>query len=399
MKTRAALMFEQPGDWMVSEVELDNPGPGEVLVQMIATGLCHSDDHVATGDIVVGHLPICGGHEGAGIVREMGPGVYGLEVGDHVLTSFVPSCGRCRWCATGRQNLCDNGAIILEGAQLDGGFRMHVGSEDVSTMGVLGTFAEWQVYDQMSLVKIRKDVPLDVACLVSCGVPTGWGSAVNAAEVQPGDVVIVQGVGGVGINAVQGAKHAGAAHIIAVDPVEFKREFALTLGATSAFAHIDEATDFARSVTNGQGADSSIVTVGAVDGERIAEGFRAIRKAGIVVVTSQGATNAEGIPGINLFEISMYQKRIQGALYGMSSPRRQVPLLLDLYVSGQLKLDELVTRRYGLDQINQAYQDMRDGINIRGIIEFQPQLISPNPLETPETPETPETQERDEETK
>ncbi len=370
MKTRAALMFEQPGEWKITEVELDKPGTGEILVQMVSAGLCHSDDHVATGDITVGHLPLCGGHEGAGIVREVGPGVYGLEPGDHILTSFVPSCGRCRWCATGLQNLCDNGALILEGAQLDGSFRMHHKDDGVATMGVLGTFAEWQVYDQLSVVKIRKDVPLDVACLVSCGVPTGWGSAVYAADVQPGDVVIVQGVGGVGINAVQGAHHAGASHIIAVDPVELKRDFALTVGATSAFSHITEATEFARSVTNGQGADSSIVTVGSLDGERIAEGFRAIRKAGIVVVTSQGSVTAEGIPGVNLFEISMYQKRIQGALYGMSSPRRQITLLLDLYMTGKLKLDELVTRRYTLDQINQGYEDMRNGLNIRGIIEF-----------------------------
>lgn len=370
MKTRAALMVEQPGDWIVSDVELDGPRTGEVLVEMVATGLCHSDDHVATGDITVGHLPICGGHEGAGIVREVGPGVYGYKVGDHVVTSFVPSCGSCRWCATGLQNLCDNGAIILEGAQLDGTFRMHYGDQEVASMGVLGTFAEWQVYDQLSLVNIRKDVPLEVACLVSCGVPTGWGSAVNAAEVKPGDVVIVQGVGGVGINAVQGAKHAGAAHVIAVDPVQFKRDFALTVGATEAFADMGEATEFAKSITNGQGADSSIVTVGLLEGERIAEGFHAIRKAGIVVLTTQGSLTAEGIPGINLFELSMYQKRIQGALYGMGSPHREVPRLLDLYVAGHLKLDELVTRTYALDDINDAYRDMREGRNIRGVIEF-----------------------------
>lgn len=370
MQTRAALMTEQPGDWKVCEVALDAPGVGEVLVQMVASGLCHSDDHVATGDITVGHLPLCGGHEGAGIVREVGAGVVGYQPGDHVITSFVPSCGVCRWCATGLQNLCDNGAIILEGAQLDGTFRMHYDDQDVATMGVLGTFAEWQVYDQLSLVKIRDDVPLGVACLVSCGVPTGWGSAVNAAQVTPGDVVIVQGVGGVGINAVQGARHAGAAHIIAVDPVEFKRVFALSLGATAAFAGIQEATEFARSVTNGQGADSFIITVGLLEGERISEGFRAIRKAGTVVLTTQGSLAAEGIPGINLFELSMYQKRIQGALYGMGSPRREVPRLLDLYVAGHLKLDELVTRRYPLDDINEAYRDMHAGRNIRGVIEF-----------------------------
>lgn len=371
MKTRAALMLDQPGEWQVTEVELGEPGPGEVLVQMVAAGLCHSDDHVATGDIKVGHLPICGGHEGSGIIRKVGPGVYGLEVGDHILTSFVPSCGRCRWCATGLQNLCDNGSKILEGTQLDGTFRMTTAEgEGIATMGLLGTFSEWQVYDQLSVVKIRQDVPLDVASLVSCGVPTGWGSAVNAADVRPGDVVIVMGVGGVGINAVQGAAHAGAAHVIAVDPVKFKQEMALKVGATEAFDDIQAAADFARSITNGQGADSAIVTIGIVTGEAIGQAFSAIRKAGTCVVTAQGSTSAEGIPGVNLFEISMYQKRIQGVLYGMSSPHRTIPWLLDLYAEGILKLDELVTQEYTLDQINEGYADMRAGKNIRGIIRY-----------------------------
>lgn len=370
MKTRAALMLEQPGQWQVKEVELDEPREGEVLVQMVAAGLCHSDDHISTGDIPFGNLPLCGGHEGAGIIRKVGPGVYGLEVGDHVLTSFSPSCGRCRWCATGLQNLCDNGAGILEGKQLDGTFRMSLDGQGVATMALLGTFSEWQVYDQLSLVKIRKDVPLAQAALVSCGVPTGWGSAVNAAETHPGDVVIVMGVGGVGINAVQGAAHAGAAHVIAVDPVEFKRDFALTVGATEAFPDMESATEFARSITNGQGADSAIVTVGLVTGEAIAQAFSSIRKAGTCVVTAQGDTSAAGIPNVNLFEISMYQKRIQGVLYGQGSPHRTIPWLLDLYADGILKLDELITKEYTLDQINEGYTDMREGRNIRGIIRY-----------------------------
>lgn len=369
IECRAALLFEQPGDWTVVDVSLDEPRQGEVLVEMVATGLCRSDDHMAVGDVPLPRLPFCGGHEGAGIVRAVGPAVYGLEVGDHIVTSFIPSCGRCRWCATGLQQLCDNGAHILEGAQLDRTFRMHYQDEDVSTSAVLGTFSEWQVFDQASCVKIRDDVPLNVACLVACGVPTGWGSATIAADTKVGDVVIVEGVGGVGINAVQGARFAGASHVIAVDPVEFKRRSAMKLGATESFEDMDGAIQFARSITNGQGADSAIVTVGVVEGEHIAQAFNAIRKAGTVVVTSQGAVNKFGIE-INLFEISMYQKRIQGALYGMSSPREQIPLLLNLYAEGSLRLDELVTRRYTLDMINEAYRDMREGRNIRGVIDF-----------------------------
>jgi NDMA-dependent alcohol dehydrogenase len=369
MKVRAAMLWEQPGKWAVEDVELDPPRHGEVLVQFAATGLCHSDDHVATGDVPLGGFPFCGGHEGAGIVREVGPGVTSLQVGDHIVTSFIPSCGTCRWCATGLQQLCDNGALIMLGSQLDGTFRMHCRGHDVACAATLGTFADWNVLDERSCIRIDRDVPLGVACLVACGVPTGWGSAVNAASIAPGDVVIVMGVGGVGINAVQGAAHAGAGRIIAVDPTEFKREFALELGATEAFTNMDVAADFARSLTNGQGADSAIVTVGVIEGHHVAEAFRSIRKAGTVVVTSQGAVDKSGMD-INLFEISMYQKRIQGALYGMGSPRRAVPQLIELYRLGKLKLDELVTRRYELDQINEAYDDMRSGRNIRGVIDF-----------------------------
>ncbi|UOQ57522.1 NDMA-dependent alcohol dehydrogenase [Leucobacter allii] len=369
MDARAALIYEQPGEWKITDVTLDPPKSGEVLVEMVASGLCHSDDHISVGDVPVGHLPFCGGHEGAGIIREVGPGVIGLEVGDHIVTSFIPACGHCRWCATGYQNLCDNGALILQGNQLDGTFRMRADGRDVATASMLGTFANWQVFDQLSVVKVRDDVPLNVACLVACGVPTGFGSAVHGAEVRPGDVVIVMGTGGVGINAVQGAAVAGAGHVIAVDPVAFKREVALSVGATEAFATIEEATEFARSITNGQGADSAIVTVGIVHGDRIAEAFSAIRKAGTVVVTSQGALDEFNIP-VNLFEISMYQKRIQGVLYGVESPRRQIPKLLDLYDDGILKLDELVTQRYPLERINEAYADMHAGRNIRGVIDF-----------------------------
>ncbi|MGW1545898.1 NDMA-dependent alcohol dehydrogenase [Streptomyces sp. NPDC002346] len=370
MKARAALLWEQPGQWQVEDVELSEPGFGEVLVEMVATGLCHSDDHIAVGDVPVPHYPFCGGHEGSGIVRQVGPGVRYLREGDHIVTSFIPACGQCRWCASGMQNLCDNGALILQGSQLDGTFRMKARDEDVATASTLGTFANWQVLDETSCIKVREDVPLNVACLVACGVPTGWGSAVNGAEVKPGDVVIVMGSGGIGINAVQGARHAGASHVIVVDPVEFKRETALKLGATEAYDNIAEATEFARSVTNGQGADSAIVTVGVISGENVGDAFNAIRKAGTVVVTSQGSPSAVGMP-VNLFEISMYQKRIQGVLYGMGSPREAVPALLNLYAEGALRLDELISRRYRLEDINEAYADMHAGRNIRGVIDFE----------------------------
>jgi NDMA-dependent alcohol dehydrogenase len=370
MKTRAALLWEQPGKWQVEEVDLDPPKEHEVLVRLVATGLCHSDDHFATGDIPLPHLPACAGHEGGGIVEEVGPGVRSLRPGDHIVTTFIPSCGHCRWCTSGLHSLCDNGALLFEGAQLDGTYRMHIGDTDVAQGSMISTFSNWSVMPEWSCVKIPEDVPLTSACLVGCGVPTGWGSAVNIAAVQPGDVVIVMGIGGIGINAVQGAVHCSASHVIAVDPIEFKRESALAFGATQAVASIEEAAEIARSLTNGQGADSAIVTIGVVTGEHLSAAFSAIRKAGTVVATGVGkATEAANVQ-INLLELAMFQKRIQGAIYGGTSAAKDIPRLIEMYRQGQLKLDELVTRTYPLEKINDAYADMHAGHNIRGVIEF-----------------------------
>jgi S-(hydroxymethyl)glutathione dehydrogenase/alcohol dehydrogenase len=364
------MLWQQPGEWEVNEVDLDDPGPTEVLVEMVASGLCHSDDHTAKDDMVQ-PMPFVGGHEGSGIVRQVGSEVHDLEVGDHIITSFIPGCGRCRWCASGRQNLCDNGALIATGEQASGGFRMHVDGKDLATATTLGTFAEWQVFDQMSVTKIDKDIPLDVACLVSCGVQTGFGSAVNAAEVKPGDVVLIMGAGGVGMNAVQGAARAGAAHVVVVDPAPFKREKAPLFGATETFADYEQAADFVRSVTNWQGADCAIVTIGVVQGQDVTNAVDAIRKGGTVVVTGLVKEGDLGVANLNLWTVTMFQKRIQGSLFGMASPREAMPMLLRLYQAGQLKLDELITTRYTLDDINQGYADMHAGRNIRGIIDYR----------------------------
>ncbi|UOQ57532.1 NDMA-dependent alcohol dehydrogenase [Leucobacter allii] len=372
MRTRVAVLREAPGKWNVEEVELDEPGYGEVLVEMVATGLCHSDDHISAGDAQVAHLPVIGGHEGSGIVRKLGPGVTDFAEGDHVLTSFIPACGKCRWCANGKQNLCDNGAKIMVGDQLDGTFRIHTDDGlDVATAALLGTFAEWQVYDQLSLIKIDPSIPLEVACLVACGVQTGFGSAAYAGDIQPGDVVLVAGVGGVGMNAVQGARESGASHIIVADPVPDKQRWSLDFGATEAFASIEEAMPRIRELTNGQGADVAVLTPSLMTNQIIGEGLLAIRKAGTVVVTAVSNDREEGtVPGLNGFHLAMMQKRIQGALYGMKSPREAMPQLLAMYRAGNLKLDELVTKTYSLDEINDAYDDMRAGKNIRGVIRF-----------------------------
>jgi NDMA-dependent alcohol dehydrogenase len=369
MKTKAAMLMQQPGKWEVVEAELDGPKDGEVLVRMVASGLCHSDEHVAKGDGRVAHFPYCGGHEAAGVVEEVGPGVRSLRPGDHIVTSFIPSCGRCRWCASGMQNLCDNGVLMMEGHQLDGTFRMHYQGRDVAQASVIGTFSEFSVMPEWSCIRIPDHIPLLSAALVGCGVPTGWGSAVNAAQVQPGEVVVVMGIGGIGINAVQGSAHAGATRVIAVDPVRLKRDAALRFGATDAVDSIDEAADLARSLTNGQGADSTIITVGVVSGEHIGQAFESVRKGGTVVLTGVAPMDVSSIP-VSPFMLAMFQKRLQGCLYGMMSPAKDILRLLEMYEQGQLKLDELVSRTYRLEEINDGYDDMYAGNNIRGMIEF-----------------------------
>lgn len=369
MKTRTALLHNVPGQYEVTEVELDGPRAGELLVKIAAAGLCHSDDHIAVGDVPPGILPLAGGHEGAGVVIEAGPGVEDWSEGDHVVFAFLPTCGRCRWCASGMQNLCDLGATLLTGSRLSdpASFRMSLNGRPVGQMAGLGTFSDYTTVDVRSAVKVPKDLPLDIACLLGCGVGTGWGSAVNSAAVQINDTVIVMGVGGIGINAVQGAVNAGASHVIAVDPVEFKRDTACKLGATQAFADIADAADAARDLTNGQGADSAIVTIGVTSSADVAAAFAAIRKGGIVVVTGLGNA-AEGLPPVPLSELTLMQKRIQGSLYGACAPTRDILRQIDLYRTGGLKLEELITRRYSLEEVAQGYADMHAGKLIRGVI-------------------------------
>ncbi len=367
MKTRAGVLMSVPGKWEIVEVDLDEPRHGELLLKMVASGLCHSDDHLSTGDIPFGISPVCGGHEGAGIVEKIGPNTAGFEVGDHVVMSFLPGCGRCRWCASGMQNLCDTGANLLLGCREDGSYRMSIDGKPVGQMCGISTFAEYTVCSVNNAVKIAKDIPLEKACLVGCGVGTGFGSAENSANVQPGDTVIIMGIGGIGINAVQGASIKGASNVIAVDPVEFKREKAMELGATHAFANMADATAFAQSVTNGQGADSAIITVGITKGSHIAEAFDSIRKAGTVVVTGLGDLTEVGIP-ISPGMLTLFQKRIQGSLFGESSPSKDILRMLAMYQAGTLKLDELVTNTYTLETINQGYEDMHSGKNLRGVL-------------------------------
>ena len=366
MKTRAAVLRGTGQDFDVTELDLDPPKTGEALIRFVAAGLCHSDEHLRHGDIVP-RFPIVGGHEGAGIIEEVGPGVTRLKPGDHVICSFLPVCGHCRWCSTGQSNLCDLGATILDGMLPDGTYRFHDNGADVGGMCMLGTFSGRAVISENSAIKVDDDLPLDKVVLIGCAVPTGFGSAVHAAATEPGDTIAIYGIGGIGINAVQGAALAGARNVVAIDPLANKRDAAEQFGATHSCETAEQAQALITELTRGVGADKAIVTVGVVTSEVITSAFHAIRKGGTVVVTglSDPTKNTIELPGSIL---TLFEKRIQGSLFGSGDPFHDIPRMVELYRSGDLKLDELITTTYTLDQVNEGYQDLLDGKNIRGVI-------------------------------
>jgi S-(hydroxymethyl)glutathione dehydrogenase/alcohol dehydrogenase len=366
MKTKAAVVYEAGKPLEIEELDLAGPRDGEVLVRYTHAGLCHSDMHVMHGDLT-GRLPIVCGHEGAGIVEETGPGVTRVKAGDHVVMSFIPNCGVCRYCATGRQSICDWGATILDGNLPGGRFPFTGPRGEYGAFCIVGSFSQYGVVHQNSAVKVDDDLPLDKAVLVGCGVPTGWGSAVYTAKVKPGDTVAIFGVGGIGINAVQGARYAGAKNVVAIDPLENKREKAMELGATHAFATADEAIDAIPDLTRGQGADAAILTVGVMTPEVVAAGFTVTGKDGVVVLTGLGPLmeNTIVLPGTIL---TLFRKTVKGSLFGDCNPTYDIPKLLGLYQAGDLKLDELITRTYRLEDVNEGYEDLVAGKNVRGII-------------------------------
>ncbi len=381
MKSKAAILWETHSKWSVEEIELDPPRAGEVLVKLAASGLCHSDEHLVTGDMVLDQatadalglkqLPVIGGHEGAGEVVEVGPDVTTLAPGDHVVLSFIPACGRCPSCAMGQQHLCDLGAFLLAGRQVTDFTARHHATDgtDLGVMCCVGTFEPFTVVSEASCVKIEPHIPLDRAALVGCGVTTGWGTAVNAADVRSGETVVVVGLGGIGMNAIQGARLAGADKIVAVDLLESKRQRAGIFGATHTASSIEEATALVGELTRGAMADKAMLTVGVAYGDLIAPLMNLVKKGGRAVVTAV-APVAQTDVKLDLFMMAMMRKELVGCIFGNANPRRDIPRILDFYTQGKLKLDELVTNTYPLEDINQGYEDMRNGTNIRGVVTF-----------------------------
>jgi len=365
--TRAAICWERNTPWSVEEIELDPPKAGEVSVRLVASGLCHSDEHIRNGHMPW-ELPMIGGHEGAGIVEEVGPGVTSVAPGDHVVLAFIPACGRCPSCSTGAQNLCDLGMYMADGYQVtDHTSRHHARGVDLRVACMVGTFAEHTTVNEAHLVPVDPDTPLDLACLLACGVVTGWGAAVNTGDVAPGDTVVVVGAGGIGMNAVQGAALAGAERILAIDPVPLKREKAIGFGATHTAADATEGFALLQDLTRGRLANVVINTKSEGEGPDIAVSLGLAGKRGKVVVTNLHEAGDQQVT-MNALDLTVMEKQVRGSCFGSANPRRDIPRLLDLYRNGKLQLEELVSHRYKLDEVNQGYQDQVEGRSIRGVL-------------------------------
>jgi NDMA-dependent alcohol dehydrogenase len=373
MRTQAAILWESKTDWSVEDIELDPPGAGEVLVRVAAAGLCHSEEHHVTGDVPFA-APMIGGHEGAGYVEQVGPGVTLVRPGDYIVFSSIPNCGRCPSCAQGRQNLCDVAAGIMAGQQIsDGTTRHHAGSgPDLTITCLVGCYARHTVVNEASVIPVDAGVPPQVACLTGCGVATGWGSSVYAGGVRPGDSVAVVGCGGLGSAAIQGARLAGARRVFAIDPVPFKRDKARGFGATHVAESVTAAFEQVREVTWGRMCDVVVLTMGTGRADLMDDILALAAKRGRVVVTNIYPVS-DGRPvlalnGTSFNGIAQWEKQVVGCIFGSVNSRADIPRLLGLYRDGLLDLDGMVTRTYPLEDVNAGYQDMRDGKNIRGVL-------------------------------
>ncbi len=366
MNITAAILWEQGKPIAVESAELDAPGPGEVLVEMKAAGVCHSDFHPARGDWPI-KTPVVLGHEGAGIVREVGSGVTSVHVGDHVVLCWAPACGVCECCRDGHAALCDRLERTTYRNRLpSGASRLRARGQTLSPFLSTACFASHTVVAAEGAVPVPRDVPFDALATLGCAVVTGVGAVKNAARLAPGSRVAVIGTGGVGLNVVQGAALAGAERIIAVDtrpaPLFVARQF----GATDTIESAAGVPDAIRSLTNGRGADVVFDTVGLP--ATIADAIDAARKGGTVVLT--GLPRIDGQASIATFPFVMQEKRLIGSVYGSGNPARDIARLVGAYRDGHLKLLELVTRRYGLEEIDAALTALGCGEGARGIIQW-----------------------------
>jgi S-(hydroxymethyl)glutathione dehydrogenase/alcohol dehydrogenase len=366
-KTGKAVLVREHGKVSVEQVSVASPGPGEVMVHVKACGVCASDAAAVSGKMPL-PPPLVLGHEGAGVVCEVGAGVRDLAVGDHVLMSFIPQCGTCRFCASGEGQLCNDHAKVYFSLP-DGTTRVtDAKGNRLNIFSGCGCMAQYTTVVRNSVVKIDADLPLDKACLVACGVLTGVGAALNTAKVEAGSSCAVFGAGGIGLNVIQGCAIAGAEKIIAVDLVDKKLEMAQAFGATHV---VNPKTDGAAPMKimelTGGGADYAFECIGV--GSVVVEAFNSIRKGGTAVVV--GVAGPAATATISATMLTALEKHLCGSWFGSGVPRRDYPRLLGLYRTNRLKLDELVTNTYAVDDAPRAFEDLKSGLNARGVILFE----------------------------
>jgi NDMA-dependent alcohol dehydrogenase len=367
MKARAAVLFEVGRRFEVRTVEVEPPRAGEVLVRMAAGGVCHSDLHVTTGQIPA-RLPAILGHEGAGVVAEVGAGVTSVKPGDHVIALWRTSCGTCEYCSDGRPALCAEGTEIRATGRLgDGTSRFSLDGKEIRHFAGVSTFAEYTVVPERALLVVRAAPPLDRAALRGGAVITGVGAVVNCAKVPPGSTMAVFGTGGVGLNVVQGGALSGAEKIIAVDVLPAKLEYARRFGATHGVdASAGNPVEQVRAITGGRGVDYAFEVIG--NPRTIREAYDCLAKRGTAVVVGVSPPTAEvAIPAASMvFE----ERTLTGSIYGSSRPRIDLLRLIDLYRAGRLKVDELLTRTWKLEEINEAYAALERGEVARSVLTF-----------------------------
>jgi len=368
MRIKAAVAHELKKPLVIEELELDEPQEGEVLLKLVATGICHSDDHVRVGNYPT-PLPMVLGHEGGCIAEKLGPGVKKVKEGDHCVATWMPADHSCPYCVEGKSYLCDRGAGLLDGCMLDGSYRFHtLDGKDVGQMHYLGTFTEYTVVPEESVVVIDKDLPLEKACIVGCAVPTGWGSAVKRARVEPGSSVLVIGCGGIGTSAVQGARLSGARMIIVADINDAKLDMMGTFGATHFINNAKEdLKEKVNELTEGRGVDYAFEAIGTKKTQ--AETMEVTGKGGTSVFIGNESFFSESLP-TSPEHFSLWSKNLLGILYGGCNTLTDIPKLLQLYRDGLVNLDDMITKEYRLEQINEAFDDMLAGKNIRGVIRF-----------------------------
>ena len=367
MKTKSAVLYEYGKPLQIEELDLDRPKDKEVLIKYEAAGICHTDLSIINGILTAPPLPAVLGHEGAGVVQEVGSNVTRVKPGDHVAALWVPMCGECYYCLKGQPFLCAEKDKVRSGTMLDGSHRLHKGDKAINAQMGIGTFSQYNVLSEKSVLPIDRDISFDVASISGCAVMTGVGAVLNKAKIEPGSSVAVIGIGGVGLNIIQGAVLANATTIIAIDVLDNKLDFAKEFGATHAInSSKEDPVAKVMEITGGIGADYSFEALGK--SQTASTAFKIIRRGGTAIIA--------GIPPLDegltlpLFEFSLLGKNLLGTYYGAGDVRVQLTTILKLYKKGRIKLDELITKRYSLEEINTAFADLSSGKNARGVVVF-----------------------------